>query len=167
MNIILIGFKGSGKSTIGKLIAQKKNMQFIDTDEAIQNLYVQEKNQKKNCREIFSSFGEKYFRDLETHAIKSIKANDNLVVAVGGGTMDREENRKYLSGMGTLVFINEDKGVLFQRLKTQDIPFIKSKDDFEKLYKERLEIYEKVADVIITSKGRSVHEIAHDVIKVI
>jgi shikimate kinase len=170
MNIVLVGFKGAGKTVIGKIVAEKKKMSFVDTDEVIVLEYEKERKQKKSCREIYREHGEAFFRNLETHAIKTIKPHDNQVIAVGGGSVDREENRMHLSSLGTIVYLKESPSVIYARIQREDTPLFRKdsqKEDFEKLYKQREPIYERIADVVIESKGRGVHEIAHDIIKVI
>ena len=80
--IILIGMMGAGKSTIGKLLAQKLKVKFIDVDSEIV------KNTAMSISDIFSKYGEKYFRDIEANTIKSVFYNKDLVLSLGGGAFE-------------------------------------------------------------------------------
>ena len=81
MNIILIGMPGSGKTTLGKIVAKELGLAFYDSDKVIEN------NQGKTVLEIFSEMGEGYFRDLETETLSSLASLDNAVISTGGGVV--------------------------------------------------------------------------------
>ena len=101
-NIILIGFMGSGKSTVGKFVANNNNMKQIDTD-----WYIESKQNRK-ISEIFETDGEEAFRRMETDCIKELLKNgDNkYIVSVGGGLPMKEENRGLLHQLGTIVYLS-------------------------------------------------------------
>lgn len=99
-NIILIGFMGSGKTTFGKWITRNHNMEFLDTDEYIENKY------NKLIKDIFRDSGEETFRDMETQAIKELaQVCDNCVISVGGGLPVRAVNRSLLKELGIVVYL--------------------------------------------------------------
>ena len=138
-NIILTGMPGSGKSTVGKLL-DINGFNFVDTDEEIVR--------RCGCsiKELISSKGEKYFRNLETEVIKDVSSKSCQVISTGGGAILREENIKALRRNGKVFFINAAP----ERLcPTDDRPLSDTKDKLIKLYNERIGIYKATADVIV------------------
>ena len=97
MNIIIIGFMGSGKTTIGRKLAKLIEYSFVDTDSEIED------DQGCSVSEIFKYGGEECFREMETRLLEKLKNIDNSVIATGGGIVLREENRKMLKGIGKRV----------------------------------------------------------------
>ena len=157
-NIILIGFMGSGKSTIGAYMEDKDYI-LIDTDECI------EKDMGTPISEIFASKGEEYFRNLETECIRALieKNTDKAVVSVGGGLPMREENQVLLKELGKIVYLRATVDTLVGRL-TGDTkrPLLQGGDLRQKitdLFAKREETYEKLADVIIDTDNCSLEEI--------
>ncbi len=110
MNIVLIGYRGSGKSSIGKLLAARLGMAFVDTDERI----VQQAG--KNIGAIFADVGEKGFRDLESAVVQDVAVLDDTVIATGGGVVLRPENMSRLKEHGKVVWLNAPAEVLWQRI---------------------------------------------------
>ena len=148
-NISLIGFMGSGKSTVGKILAEKLGLLFIDLDKVI------ELDQEKEISDIFKIYGEKYFRELETRVIKKIYKNKNCVFACGGGVVKRKENMDLISENSLVVYLNVSTGDLIYRLKeAKDRPLIdvKNKEEaVERMMKERDALYRKYAHIIINN----------------
>ncbi len=138
-NIILTGMPGSGKSTVGKLL-KIDDFAFVDTDAEI------EKRAGCTIKELISTKGEQYFRDLEAEVIREVSANSCRIISTGGGAILREENVNCLKRNGKLFFINAD----IERLRaTDDRPLSDTYEKLKKLYAERLEIYQSTADVIV------------------
>jgi len=138
-NIVLTGMPGSGKSTIGRLL-RIEGFEFFDTDAEI------EKRCGCSLKELMSTRGEKYFRDLETEVIREISSEGCRIISTGGGAILREENVKYLKRNGKLFFINAD----LNRLRaTDDRPLSDTYEKLKKLYSERIGIYEATADVVV------------------
>ena len=137
-NIVLIGMPGSGKSTIGKLLAEALGMQFVDTDEVIV------KNEGKAIPDIFAEFGEKKFRDMESAAVLEVAGLQHTVIATGGGAVLRKENVKLLRENGRIYFIDRP---LSSIVATSDRPLSSNREALEKRYNERYDIYLKSADV--------------------
>lgn len=134
MNIIIAGFMGSGKTTIGKAIAEKLSMKFIDTDDLI------EKNENLSVSEIFEKFGEKYFRNLEKEVVEDLKRVNNCVISTGGKTLLFRRNLNSLLRKGILITLIVDPEILWERLKSdRKRPLIKgiTKEDFFNLYNKR------------------------------
>lgn len=111
MNIVLIGYRGSGKSSIGRLLAARLGMGYVDTDD----LVVQRAG--KNIRAIFADVGETGFRDLESQVVTEVSANDYRVIAAGGGVVLRPENIQSLKTTGRLVWLKAPAEVLWERIQ--------------------------------------------------
>lgn len=131
-NVVLIGMPGSGKSTIGKLIAQKTDKIFIDIDDEIV------KREQKSIAEIFATVGEEEFRKIETEVILSLSTVQNAVIATGGGAILNHINIDLLKENGKIYFIDRP---LEEIVATDDRPLSSNRSDLEKRYKERYEIY--------------------------
>ena len=138
-NIVLTGMPGSGKSTVGKLLASDE-FELIDTDEEI------EKRCGCTIKELINTKGEAYFRDLETQVIKDVSDMKSKIIATGGGVVLRKENVEYLKRKGKIYFINADINRL---CATEDRPLSDTSDKLIKLYAERKDIYLSTADVIV------------------
>lgn len=149
-NIFLIGPMGSGKTAIGKLLAQKLNLDFYDTDALI------EKSCGAQISWIFDLEGEEGFRKRETKILQEFKLAKNTILATGGGIILKVENRDFLKKNGWCVFINLDIEEQWRRLKkTKDRPLLTGKNSKETLIKlnsERINLYLEVADFQIESK---------------
>lgn len=136
-NIVLTGMPASGKSTVGKILASELSKKFVDVDDLIREQAGLE------IPEIFSRFGEKHFRDLESQVISEIAKESGLVIATGGGSVLRGENVRNLKLNGMLFFLNRDPKTL---IPTEDRPTASSAEKIMKLYRERLSIYESCCD---------------------
>ena len=130
-NIVLIGFMGSGKTTVGLRLSYKLRKTVIDTDKLI------EKKQGRAIKDIFATDGETYFRELETQTLEELvtKAR-NEIVSVGGGTPVREENRKLLRKIGTVVYLRITADAVCERLKNDTTrPLLQGEDPKGKIEK--------------------------------
>ena len=108
-NLILTGFMGTGKTSLGKLLAQRLGRGFVDLDQKI------EKDFGMTIPEIFEKHGEKFFRELEKKAVKEVCERKNLVIATGGGTVADEENIRLLKNSGTIVRLTAEPEEIFDR----------------------------------------------------
>ena len=151
LNVALMGMPGCGKSTIGKVVAEKLGKQFVDLDEEI-TLY-----KGKTPSEIITELGEKEFRDIETEVLNKISVKSGLVIALGGGAVIKEENRRALSHNSVTVYIKRDLALL----ESKNRPLSK-KVGVEELYKQRKEFYE-TADIAVDN-DKSVEEIAKEIV---
>lgn len=143
-NIVLIGMPCSGKSTIGKAVAERLGREFIDTDEVIK------KEIKTGISDYFEKYGETAFRDRETEVIKRISSLSGIVIATGGGAVLRQENTDALKMNGTLYYMDRP---LEQLIPTSDRPLASSAEAIKKRYDERIDIYLAAADKKITVTG--------------
>ena len=149
MNIILCGLPKSGKTTLGKLLAERLNWPFIDTDRLIENRYASQTNIKSSCREIYLHEGEKFFRALEKEAILSLERIKHTVIATGGGSLCDIDNIKVLESIGILIYLKTSLEVIWDRLKNKELPsYLHTTDpkaSFYTLAESRIPLYEKWA----------------------
>lgn len=165
-NVILIGFMGSGKSSVGKKFAKENQMNFLDTDKVI------EKEQGKNISKIFTESGETYFRQLETELLQRlVLETQDTVIAVGGGMPLREENQILLHRLGTLIYLEAAKATIIERLyKDSTRPLLQGgslQERIETLMSQRKHIYENTSDSIVTTDGRSLERICREIKKIV
>ncbi len=139
-NLVLTGMPGAGKSTVGKLLAERLNMGFVDTDELIVE------REHREITDIFRDDGEVYFRDVEQAVIRDVSLCRHTVIATGGGAVLRRDNVLALKEYGTVVFLNRAPETL---VPTEDRPLADNKEKMARLYRERLPIYRATADLEI------------------
>ena len=142
-NIVLIGMPGSGKSTIGKALAEKLGKNFIDTDDMIVSQY-------GVISDIFAQNGEQYFRNIETEQVKNAAKMNGMVIATGGGAVLREENVDALRQNGVIFFLNRP---IEDIVPTDDRPLSSDYEALKKRFEERYDIYVKSADEEIFVDG--------------
>lgn len=125
--IFLIGYMGSGKTTLGKAYARAMQLPFIDLD-----WYIEERFHK-TVRELFEERGEDAFREIERNMLHEVAEFEDVVIACGGGTPCFFDNMEYMNGKGDTVFLNASPDVLFRRLKVAKSkrPLLKDKSDEE------------------------------------
>lgn len=140
-NIVLIGMPGSGKTTVGRLLAGMLGRDFIDTDEVITEKH-------GDISAIFETNGESGFRTVEAAVIKEVSAMQSKVIATGGGAVLREENIDFLKQNGKIYFLDRP---IEQIVTTTDRPLSQTRAALEKRYNERYEIYLKRCDERIFS----------------
>jgi shikimate kinase len=146
MNIVLIGFKSSGKSTIGAILAQLAGMSFIDTDSLVESLFDERASIYLSCRGIYQKFGADYMRTLEAEALKTIEDLDNCVVATGGGVVLQAENVSLLQQAGLTVFLDVPLADLQNRLADNSSPLFRDKS-IAQVYAERYPLYVEAAKI--------------------
>lgn len=156
--VAFVGYMGSGKTTVGRSLADRFGQSFIDLDGEI------ERRADRSIPEIFASSGEHHFRDLEHKALRdALERSDAPVVSCGGGVVVRPENRVLLQKART-VFLEEDLGVLFARTRGAGRPLRGGgMDEFEKRYRERLPLYRECAALTVSVAGRSQEEVSGEV----
>ncbi len=153
MNVILCGMPSAGKSTIGKLVAERLNKTFIDSDDEIKKIY------GKSPAEIIESEGEPSFRDKESEVIKNLSSKRGVVIALGGGAILREENVKNVKRNGVIFYIKRNLDLLV----LENRPLSK-KEGVENLYSKRKAVYEGVSDYVIENNS-SVNGAVKEIIK--
>jgi shikimate dehydrogenase len=138
-NVILVGMPGSGKTTIGKALAEKLNKEFIDTDQEI------ERRENRTIPEIFASSGEEYFRKVESQVLKDVGKLAGKIISTGGGVIKNRDNYFPLMQNGKIFWI--DRKV--ESLVTDGRPLSKDLETVKKLYLERKDNYAFFADAVI------------------
>lgn len=137
-NIFLIGFMGSGKSTVGKIVSKYLRREFVDTDEHISRKF------GMPITSVFQTQGEEKFRDAESLLLKKLSRRKGLVIATGGGLYERPENRQLIRVMGVSIFLDSSLDVIRTRLGDDEIsgrPLWKNFSQVKDLFRERLETY--------------------------
>jgi shikimate dehydrogenase len=140
-NIVLIGMPGCGKSTLGRLLAEKTGKNLVDIDTEI------EKTAGRSIPDIFAAEGETAFRQFETAALEKFGKEGALVISTGGGCVTREENFFPLRQNGRLVFVQRDLALLARDGRPL------SASNMEAMYEERLPLYRRFADCTVRNEG--------------
>ena len=174
MNIVLIGFKGSGKTTAGKLFATKLKYRFVDIDSLVLDNF--KKNHKTELnfdvtiQNIYRNLGEYKFRKLEEEVISKMNSLDNTVIATGGGSILSSSNQKKIADLGTVVYLKADPQDLYERMEKNKIfpDFIDSDKPFSSfyaIYSERVKLYESLANITVDVSKKNLEEISELLIK--
>ncbi len=153
-NLVLIGMPGSGKTTIGKKLAQILEKEFIDTDALI------EQKAGKTIPEIFAEYGEEYFRKLESQVLMEVGVLSNKVISTGGGVVKNKENYFSLKQNGVIFWLQRDINLL----ASDNRPLSKDKQAIQNLYDERKDLYSCFADGKV-SNDSDIDSIANKVVK--
>ncbi|MDA9636640.1 shikimate kinase [SAR86 cluster bacterium] len=165
MRIFLIGPMGSGKSKIGKLLAEKLNLNLIDTDKDIETKY------KKKIVEIFETEGEKEFRKKESDFFSSLNNLTNTIISTGGGIVEGSSNLKILKKENLVIFLNASTEKQYQSTKdSSKRPLLNNTDSrkvLERLYSKRLDLYQMVAKLELNADNLSNEEMVEKIINFI
>jgi shikimate kinase len=155
--IYLVGFMGSGKSTIGPILARAMKLPFHDLDELI------EKEQNQPITEIFDTKGEPFFRELESHGLVQSQYLEPCVMALGGGVFVSELNRDFISKHGVSVWLKLPLQLAKKRCEdSDDRPLARDLKQWESLYKVR-EIHYSLADIQVEVERKSPEQIASEI----
>lgn len=161
-NIILIGYMGSGKTTVGLKLSYRLRRTVIDTDKEI------EREEKRSVSDIFATDGEGYFRDRETACLrKLLEGTNNQIISVGGGLPLREENRKLLKRLGQVFYLQANAETIYGRIMHDTTRPLLQGDDPEskirRMLKERDGFYREAADVIIDVNYKGFDQILNEI----
>ena len=164
-NIFLIGFMGSGKSSVSRVLHKKYHMEQLEMDEEI------ERQEKMTISEIFEKKGEACFRDLETNLLEALTDRENLVVSCGGGTAMREENVQIMKKHGRIVLLKASPETVYERVKNSharpllegnmNVSYIRS------LLEGRMPAYEAAADILVETDGKKIEEICREILELL
>ncbi|MGC8765227.1 MAG: shikimate kinase [Brevinematia bacterium] len=156
MNIYLTGYRGTGKTTLGKRLSKKLGMDFVDMDRMI------EKKEKRSIEEIFFTSGEKYFREVEHRVLCELAERTNLIVSTGGGVVLLPENRKIIRSTGIVIYLTADEKTIYERIKDdKNRPPLTPKplqEEIKSLLATREPLYEELADITLDTSLYNIKE---------
>lgn len=163
-NIFLIGFMGVGKSTMARKLAQHLQMELVEMDETI------EAEQGMKINEIFAKKGEERFRDMESALVERISEKQNVVVSCGGGAVLRADNVQNMKKSGKIVFLTATPQTIFERVRySNNRPLLNGNmnvEYIEKLMEKRRCVYEKAADIVVVTDGKSEQVLLKELLEV-
>lgn len=148
-NVVLCGFMGCGKSTVGKLLARMADVDFIDMDEYI------ESREKMTVSGMFELYGEDGFREREHTAVMELSRRRGIVLAAGGGTLTFRRNAAPLKQSGDIVFLNLDFDECYRRIKLSGRPLVlnNTRERLANIYREREKLYQAASDFEVAANG--------------
>lgn len=159
--IFLIGFMGTGKSTVARGLSKKSGMAQMEMDAEIV------RRQGMSINDIFEKYGEDYFRDLETGLLIQLKDQEGMVVSCGGGAVLRRENVEHMRACGRVILLTASAKTIYHRVKnSKDRPILNrnmSEEYISGLMEKRREAYEAAADFIVDTDGRTVRQICEEI----
>lgn len=159
-NIYLVGFMGSGKSTVGRLLAEKLNMRFVDIDKEV------EKSKGMSIREIFQKFGEDYFRNLEKEKLREFLRRSGFIVSTGGGLGADIDIMNLMREDGKVIWIRADIQTILDRCKDDTKrPLLKlPKDKLLELFKKREKVY-SLAHITVDSDKKTPIQVFQEIVE--
>lgn len=162
-SIVLIGFMGAGKSSIGIALARKTGLSCFDTDEIVSKRF------GSPVAEIFARFGEEDFRDAETEVLRQLAGPEPAIIVTGGGIVLRHENVKMLRALGQVVSLEADAETLFRRISRRATrPLLQTENPratLVELLRVRDPLYRAAADVRLDTSGLTHDEVADAILK--
>jgi len=170
MNIVLIGYRGTGKSTVGRLIAPQLVMPFVDADEEL------ERRAGQSIREVFANGGEPAFRDMEAAVLADLMDQDKRVLALGGGVVLRPENRELISqAKNCVVWLQADAKTLEERISSDaatsqrrpNLTISGGLTEVEQLLTIREPLYHECAQFAVNTEGKTPEQIAAEVVSLL
>ena len=165
MNIFIVGPMGSGKTTVGKIVANELFLEFFDTDATI------ESKTGVTIDWIFDIEGEEGFRRRETLVLKELVSSNSIVLATGGGIVIEAENRELLASRGTVFYLHTPLETQISRTaKDKDRPLLKDQDPAKvlaDLQESRQVFYQEVSDHIINTENKSGSDVANEIVKLV
>lgn len=160
-NIFLIGYMGTGKSTVAAYMAKQYGMEVLEMDEMI----VERENM--SISDIFAKYGEEYFRDIETKLLVEIQWQENKVVSCGGGVVLRKQNVEEMRKGGRIVLLSAEPATILDRVKDDNSrPLLQGNKTVEfisEMMEKRREKYEGAANIIVQTDGKQVADICNEI----
>jgi shikimate kinase len=161
-HLVLVGLMGAGKTTVGERCAERLTRPFVDTDDVVEAMA------RRSVREIFAEEGESTFRALERDAVRDATGSPAAaVIACGGGAVLDPDNRRRLRATGTVIWLRADPAVLAERVGVERPLLARGAvATLERLAVVRAAAYEAIADAVVDTDGRTVDEVADEVLGV-
>lgn len=163
-NIILIGFMGSGKTTIGEKLSLMKNMRFIDLDLEVEKL------EKKTINDIFTEKGEQYFRNIESKLLEKYCYLDDVVISTGGGIVESKNNIELLKNKKNVIWLDGNVDTILNHLRkeTHKRPKLKDEKNLEEYIKKLLDYrkdkYNKASNIKIDINGKNIEQVISEIL---
>ena len=162
MNVFLIGYRGTGKSTVARLLAERLGLDWVDADEEL------ESRAGKTIAQIFAEGGEPLFRDWEARVVADLAARENLIVALGGGAVLRKENREAIAGRGKTVWLRASVETIQKRIADDTATVARRPNltasgglaEIQELLAVREPLYRACADWTVDTEGKTPEEVA-------
>ena len=168
-NIALTGFKSSGKTRIGKMLAKKMGMDYLDIDSVIEEIHSRSGNAETSVRNIYKKHGADYFLRLEGDALKEAAKKESVVLSLGGGSPLNPKFKKSDFKGSLFVYLNVKPSMLYARIRQKGFPpFIdttRPRASFDELLAKRAPVYEKITDVTVDNTDRKPMECVNEIIK--
>lgn len=162
-NIILIGFMGAGKTTVSDYLSTMFAMNIVEMDQVISE------REEMSIPDIFATYGEEYFRELETDLLVEMQSRKNTVVSCGGGAALRERNVKEMKKNGRVVLLTASPETIYERVKdSNDRPVLNGRKNvagISELMEQRREKYEAAADIVVNTDRKSVLQVCEEMIQ--
>lgn len=162
-NIVLIGFMGAGKTTVSDYLSTTFAMDIVDMDQAITE------REEMSIPDIFATYGEEYFRNLETQLLVEMQNHKNTVISCGGGVAMRECNVAEMKKNGKVILLTASPETIYERVKdSNDRPLLNGRKNVEgiaELMEQRREKYEAAADIVVNTDGKTVLQICEDLVQ--
>ncbi|MDY7036806.1 MAG: shikimate kinase [Thermodesulfobacteriota bacterium] len=166
MNIVLIGYRCSGKTEVGKILAKELNKDFFDTDKLIED------SAGCSIEKIIYRYGWEYFRNIEKKIIEKVSTRDDLILATGGGIVLEWDNVINLQRNGLIVWLDGNAEVLKERMKRDHgsgkiRPSLTGSDPLDEIREVltiRKPLYERAADLVVDAGSASIHEVTNSII---
>lgn len=165
--IFLIGLPGSGKTHIGNLLSESLSWNFIDMDQHI------EKKTKNSISDIFSKFGEPYFRKIELETLQNLKSLKKTIISTGGGCVISDKNKSIIKNSGIAIWLKAEPETLYNRLhnlnKENTRPLLGKNVTLDKIIdlSEKREIHYSIADVTITTDNKTTKDLNDEIIELL
>ena len=162
-NIVLIGFMGAGKTTVSDYLSMMFDMDIIEMDQEITD------REEMSIPDIFATYGEEYFRDLETSLLVELQDRKNVIISCGGGTALRENNVAEMKKNGRVVLLTASPETIYERVKdSDDRPVLKGRknvDGIAELMEQRREKYEAAADIVVQTDHKTVLQVCEELVQ--
>ena len=162
-NIVLIGFMGAGKTTVSDYLSTMFAMEIVEMDQVIAD------RDEMSIPDIFATYGEEYFRNLETNLLIEMQSRKNTVISCGGGAALRERNVAEMKKNGRVVLLTASPETIYERVKdSDDRPVLNGRKNVEgisELMEQRREKYEAAADIVINTDNKNVLQICEELVQ--
>ena len=158
MTVVLVGFMGAGKTTVGRILAERLGLPFVDCDVLI------EQRQGRPIKDIFETEGEEFFRELEHRTVTGLLQGQDAVVALGGGALGDVRTREALRN-ARVVYLRVSYDEALGRVRSDKFRPMLRRPDLAAVYDARATVYEETADVTVDTDGRHPDEVAQTVLE--